>query len=187
MRAGITLVCALAMCSLAGPGEAQTMKPPSRAPHSAAFYTNTVPRHSARYLTAAKLARGLRGLCSRGSGGCALAGQAFVIEQAGWETHTSPGAMVGASFTESSGGDAACGGNPKNIWGLSSCGSGWYVPYFRTWHQAFVFFARFLHRQWPGARTVYDFPGYSACDSCWGPRTALWASRLGFGPGLRYP
>jgi hypothetical protein len=95
--------------------------------------------------------------------------------------------MVAISFTESSGGDAACSGNPRNAFGLSSCGSGWYVPYFKTWRESFTFLARFLRSRWPHARTVFDFPGYSACNACWGPRTALWAQRLGFGPELAYP
>ncbi len=173
MRTFMAVVLASVACVVAaGPGDA-TLKQPVG--------------HSARYLVAAKLARGLRALCARGSGGCPLVGEAFVIEAVGYRERLSPAFMVGASFTESSGGAASCAGNPRNIWGLSSCGSGWYVPYFKDWRSAFTFFARFVHRTWPNARDAYSLPGYSACNACWGPRTALWMSRLGFGPGLVYP
>jgi hypothetical protein len=188
MRAAVIAVCsvALAACVFGGAGASGTLSP-SYAIHVYPRSAVSQPRHSHRFEVAQKLARGISALCRQGSGGCALRGQAFTIEDVGWREHTSPAFMVGASFTESSGGDAACSGNPKNIYGLSSCGSGWYVPYFKTWRESFTFFARFIHRRWPGARTAYQLPGYSACDACWGPRTALWMSRLGFGPGLAYP
>lgn len=144
--------------------------------------------HSQRYVTASKLARGLRALCARGSGGCAIKDQAWTLEDVGFHEHLHPGFIAGASFTESSGGDAACG---RNIWGLNSCRGGNFihgpVPDFRDWRSAFTYFARFVKERWPHATTAYQLPGYSACDSCWGPRTALWMSRLGFSPSLRYP
>jgi hypothetical protein len=146
--------------------------------------------HSARYLVAAKLSRGLRSLCARGSGACALKGQAFVIEGVGWREKISPAFMVGAAMTESSGGDAACG---RNLWGLNSCQSGNFihgpVPQFRDYREAFTYFARFVHERWPGARTVYDLVGYCGCGtSAWGNATSSWMARLGFGGGrLSYP
>lgn len=172
-RRNVVLVLAVAMC-VGGAGVPIGMTAP------------VGPQHSARYLVAAKLARGIRRFCTSGAGACALRGQAWVIEDVGYRERLSPAFIVGAAMTESSGGDAACGGNPKNIYGLASCGSGWHVPTFRTWRESFTFFARFVHRQWPHARTAYDLPGYSACWSCWGARTALWMGRLGFGPGLAY-
>lgn len=177
MRAGIvSALVVLAVASSVSAASGDALKQPAG--------------HSARYLVASKLARGLRQLCAAGSGGCALKGQAFVIEQVGHEQHVNPGVMVAISFTESSGGDAPCANNPKSIWGLNSCASGYFingpVPYFRTWYQAFSYFARFLRSRWPDATTVYGLAGYSACDACWQPRTALWAARLGFTPVIGY-
>ena len=68
-------------------------------------------KHSPRYLTATKLGAGIRRFCRQGAGGCALRGQAFVIEDVGWRYRIHPGFMVAAGMTESSGGDAAIAGD----------------------------------------------------------------------------
>lgn len=178
MRAGIALVLALAMCSLAGPGEAGTLKQ---------------GQHSPRFVVAQKLARGISSFCRQGAGACALRGQAFTIEAVGWSHHLSPAFMVGAAMTESSGGDAACSSNPRNIWGLNSCSGGYFihgpVPQFPTWASAFDYFASFVQERWPGARTVWDLVGYCGCGTAaWGNRTFSFMARLGFGGGrLAYP
>lgn len=197
-----TLVLVCAMClGVGGAGAVTSMRPQeevmpngpvelrsqSAADRQHVSVAGVRLRHSARYLTVVKLKRGIQRFCTQGAGACALKGQWWRIEDVGWRAHLSPAFIVAASMTESSGGDASCYGNPYNIWGLSSCGPGWYVPTFQSWRQAFTFFAVFVHRRWPHARTAYDLPGYSACWSCWGSRTALWMARMGFGPSLRYP
>lgn len=138
-------------------------------------------QHSHRYLIAQTLARGMRGT--------PVAGQAWVLERIAYQDHINPFFIVGAAGTESSVWRAPCSNNPLNGWGLSSCGPGWYVPYFHSWAQAFDFYARYIHRQWPQATTPYQLYGYSACDACWGPKTVAWEHQL-FGnvpTGLAYP
>lgn len=137
--------------------------------------------HSHRYQIAAILIRGIQGT--------PIAGQGWTLEDVAFHDHVNPFFIVGAAGTESSVWRAPCASNPKNGWGLSSCGSGWYVPFFRTWRQAFDFYARYIRRQWPDARTPYDLHDYSACDACWGPKTVAWIRQL-FGNvsiGLAYP
>lgn len=193
-RYALPVVLALAMCALAGPGEAQTMKgvtpsgpaqhwngDPARASVPAARLRQT--GHSRRFLTAEKLARGIRTLCRQGAGGCALQGQAFTIEAVGFRERISPGFMVAASFTESSGGASPCCGQSMDIWGW------YYAPHFTDWKDAFTKYARFIHSRWPTARTAWDLVGYCACGTAaWGNRTSYWMARMGFGGGrLAYP
>jgi hypothetical protein len=110
------------------------------------------------------------------------------LEAAGHKHHVHPALIAAIAGTESSFGAAACSGNPRNAFGLSSCGRGWHVPYFQTWAQAYTFMARFLSQRWPHARTAYDYAGYAACSSCWGAKTASWMrSRFGVGPSVTYP
>ncbi|HXJ67911.1 MAG TPA: hypothetical protein VNM39_03335 [Verrucomicrobiae bacterium] len=162
------------------------MKQPPHLIHPVRYEIN----HSRRYMVAAKLARGIQRFCQQGAGACTLKGQAFVIEDVGFQERLSPAFMVGAAMTESSGGDAACG---RNLWGLNSCHSGNFihgpVPAFRDFREAFTYFARFVHERWPGARTVYDLVGYCGCGTAaWGNRTSTFMARMGFGGGrLSYP
>lgn len=136
-------------------------------------------KHSPRYLTAAKLNRGLAGTPLHGLG--------FKLEAAGYRWKISPFFMAAISATESSLGRELCNNNPKNIWGLASCTNSWPVPYFETWREAFHFFGRFLVKTWPGARTPHDFHGYAA-SSTWAYKTTYFMRALfGVGPSVRYP
>lgn len=135
-----------------------------------------------RYYRAQRLSRG------------PLTGQGATIEKAARRYGLSPFFLVATSITESSAGLAACRSNHFNIWGLSSCGSGWYVPAFTSWAQAFDFYGRFLTgrtsvtRGWPSARTPYDFRGYAKCSSCWGRKTSEhMAQFFHVGNSVRYP
>lgn len=132
-----------------------------------------------------RLQRGLAGTPMSGSEGALLA--------AGRRYGVSPYFIAGIAGTESSFGAAACSNNRFNAFGLSSCGSGWSVPYFNSWSEAYDFMARFLTgrtsvtRGWPHARTTYDFHGYAACSSCWGAKTAQhMAGRFGVGNSVRF-
>jgi len=141
------------------------------------------PVHSHRYLVAVRVARGVRSTPLRGLG--------WLIERVGFREGVSPFFMVGASGTESSVFRAPCSGNPRNGWGLGSCGAAWRAPYFRTWEQAFTYYARHVRRLWPRARTPFELYGYCACGSAyWGSKTVAWM-RLLFGAGVptgvRYP
>jgi hypothetical protein len=110
------------------------------------------------------------------------------LEAAGWKHHVHPAFIAAIAGTESSFGAAACSGNPRNAFGLSSCGSGWRVPYFETWAEVYTFMARFLTSRWPHARSTYDYYGYAACSSCWGAKTASWMrSRFGMSSSVVYP
>lgn len=95
------------------------------------------------------------------------------LEAAGWKHGVSPFFIAAIAATESSLGEEACNGNPRNAFGLSSCGDGWYVPYFRSWAHAYDFMGRFLTERWPDAQTTYDYHGYAACSPCWGRKTAF--------------
>ena len=125
---------------------------------------------------------------NRGLYGSPMAGTGAILERHGRRWHVSPYFMAAAAATESSLGAAACSNNRYNVWGLSSCGSGWYVPPFRSWDEAIAFYARFLASRWPGHSTPYSFVGYAACSSCWGSRTSYWMSSLfGVAAVTRYP
>lgn len=133
------------------------------------------PKHSARYLLAKKLNQGLKGTPLEGLG--------FAFEAAGHRHGISPFFLIGASGTESSLGAAGCSGNPRNIWGIGACNRAWTVPYFPDWKSAVGYYARFIKRTWPKARTVYELHGY--CPPCgsygWGSKTLAWMQQL-FGP-----
>lgn len=122
-----------------------------------------------------------------GLAGTPMAGTGAILERYGRRHHISPFFMAAAAGTESSFGFAACSNNHYNVWGLSSCGSGWYVPSFSSWEEAIDFYARFLRSHWPGAQTPYDFQGYAACSSCWGAKTSSYMRQLGASPTVRYP
>ena len=133
-----------------------------------------------------RLQRGLTGTPMSGSEGALLA--------AGLRYGISPYFIAGIAGTESSFGAAACRNNRYNAFGLSSCGSGWYVPNFQSWGEAYDFMARFLTgrtsvtRGWPNANTTYDYSGYAACSSCWGRKTAEHMSnRFGVSSSVRFP
>jgi hypothetical protein len=117
-----------------------------------------------------------------------LAGTGRDLEEIGRHHHVSPYFIVAVAATESSIGRVACSSNHKNIWGLSSCGSGWYVPQFASWREAYTFFARFVNRQWPGHSTPYSFRGYAACSDCWARKVSSWMRSLfGVAAVTRYP
>lgn len=131
--------------------------------------TTAATVHSGRFLVAQALNRGLAG--------SPMASTGFALEAAGWRWHVSPFFIAGIAATESSLGVAGCPGT-LNYWGLSSCGSGWNVPRFRSLAEAYEFVARFLATRWPDATSTYDYHGYAACSSCWGAKTAWHMSRL---------
>jgi hypothetical protein len=124
----------------------------------------------------------------RGLAGTPMQKTGRELEAAGWKHRISPYFIAAIAGTESSFGAAACSGNPRNAFGLSSCTSGWTVPYFRTWAQAYTFMAVFLTSRWPHARTTMNYHGYAACSSCWGAKTGWWMlKRFNTGPDVRYP
>jgi membrane-bound lytic murein transglycosylase B len=117
-----------------------------------------------------------------------LAGSARDLEEISRRYHVSPYFIVAVAATESSIGTAACSSNRRNVWGLSSCGSGWYVPPFASWRAAYEFFAAYVNRQWPGHSTPYSFRGYAACSDCWARKVSSWmASLFGVPAVTRYP
>lgn len=125
---------------------------------------------------------------NRGLAGSPMAGLGETLERIGRRYHISPYFMAAAAATESTLGAAACANNHMNVWGLSSCGSGWYVPKWATWEQAITFYANFLTSRWPTATSTYSYRGYAACSECWGRVTASHMSRLfGVGNYVRYP
>ncbi len=151
------------------------------APASASSKSSAASHHAQRFLNVLILRQGIRGT--------PLQGHAFQIEAAAHETGVNPFFMVGASGTESSVFRYACRNAPLNGWGLSSCGSGWYVPNFHSVKEAFLFYGRFILRQWPHAQTPYDLAGYCACGSSyWGSKTTAWIHQLfsDVQTGIRY-
>lgn len=135
-------------------------------------------KHSPRYLVATQLNANLAGT--------PMAGTGFALEAAGWRWHVHPAFIAAIAGTESSYGRLGCQGNPRNAFGLASCGQSWRVPFFASWKQAYEFMGRFLAERWPRARTPYDYSGYAACSSCWGRATAWHMSRFGMGTDVRY-
>lgn len=123
----------------------------------------------------------------RGLAGSPMAGLGRTLERVGRRYHVSPYFIAAAAATESTLGAAACSNNRMNVWGLSSCGGGWYVPRWASWEEAIAFYARFLKSHWPSASSTYDYHGYAACTSCWGAKTASHMSRLfGVDNSVRY-
>jgi hypothetical protein len=134
----------------------------------------------------------------RGLSGTPMAGTGAILERWGRRYGISPYFMAAAAATESSLGAAACSNNRFNVWGLSSCGSGWHVPDWDGpkgevpdsvgWPQAIAFYARFLADRWPGHSTPYSFTGYAACSPCWGRKVSEWMHSLfGVAAVTRYP
>jgi len=114
------------------------------------------------------------------------------LEAAGWKHGVHPAFIAAIAGTESSYGRLACRSNRYNAFGLSSCGTGWRVPDFRSWAQAYDFMARFLTGRttvtsgWPNARTPYDYRGYAASSSKWGAAVSYHMERFGLGTNVRY-
>lgn len=128
-----------------------------------------------------------------GLAGTPMSGSEGDLVRAAKRWHISPFFIAAIAGTESSFGAAACSSNRFNAFGLSSCGSGWRVPNFQSWYEAYDFMGRFLTGNtsvtsgWPNARTTYDYHGYAACSECWGRKTAQhMASRFGVGPEVRF-
>lgn len=124
----------------------------------------------------------------RGLQGSPMAGSGRALERAAWRYRISPFFIVAVAATESSIGRAACSNNRFNVWGLANCSGIWHVPAFRSWGEAYTFYARFLAERWPDATTCHHYYGYAKCSACWGRKTAAWMSSLfGVGPAVRYP
>lgn len=122
-----------------------------------------------------------------GLAGTPMEGTAGPLEAAGRRWGISPYFIAAIAGTESSFGAQSCSGNPYNAFGLSSCTTGWAVPRFRSWAQAYAFMARFLSSRWPGATTPWSFTGYAACTDCWASKVAMHMRlRFGVGPQVRY-
>jgi hypothetical protein len=110
-----------------------------------------------------------------------MAGLGWQLESVGWRAHVHPAFIAAVAAKESSLGVAACPGNRFNVWGLGSCGSAWTPPTFRSWHGAIVYFARFIRRTWPHARTPWELYGYAAdVQGSWAPGVAGWMRSWGF-------
>jgi hypothetical protein len=120
--------------------------------------------------------------------GTPMSGSGADLERIARRHNVSPYFVVAVAATESSIGIAACSSNRYNAWGLSSCGSGWYVPQFRSWSEAYDFFARYVNRQWPGHSTPWSFRDYADCSDCWARKVSYWMREL-FGVPARtvYP
>ena len=125
-----------------------------------------------------QLQRGLSGTPMDGSAGDLLA--------AAIRYRISPFFIAAIAGTESSFGAAACSNNRYNAFGLSSCGSGWRVPNFQSWRDAYMFMGAFLTSRWPTATTTYSYSGYAACTSCWGAKTAMHMQRFGVTNNVRF-
>lgn len=119
--------------------------------------------------------------------GTHMAGSERALEAAGRRWHISPYFIAAIAGTESSFGAAGCSGNPKNAYGLSSCTTGWSVPYFSSWEASYEFMGKFLTSRWPSARTTFDYHGYAANSQKWGAKTAYWMkAKFGVGPSVSY-
>jgi len=125
---------------------------------------------------------------NHGLAGTPMANTGYALEAAGFRYHISPYLIAGIAGTESSFGAASCRGNPYNAFGLSSCTTGWHVPYFPTWASAYTFMAKFLTGRWPNASNAWSYRGYAACSDCWAARVAYHIrARFGVTSAVRYP
>jgi hypothetical protein len=98
----------------------------------------------------------------------------------------SPYFVTGVAAKESSLGAAACGSNPKNVWGLGACGRAWTPPYYKSWVQAVNYFIRFIERRWPNANNPFQFYGYcSGCEDEWGSGVSTHMRNAGGGTNVR--
>jgi hypothetical protein len=123
----------------------------------------------------------------RGLSGTEMDGTAGDLLAAALKYRISPFFIAAIAGTESSFGAAACSNNRFNAFGLSSCGSGWHVPNFQSWREAYMFMGQFLTSRWSGASSTFDFHGYAACSSCWGAKTAMhMRQRFGVGSSVRF-
>lgn len=125
-------------------------------------------------------------LLNRGLAHTPMAGTGFALVTESLRRRLNPALIAGIAGTESSYGAAACWNNRFNAFGLSSCGSGWSVPQFRSWRESYRFMAGFITSHWPNARTPWDLHGYAACDACWGNSTAGHMRELGFAATVRW-
>ena len=135
-----------------------------------------------RRAVVAKLNAGLAGTPMKGTG--------IVLERAGWREHVHPAFMAAVAGVESAWGRLYC--QRFNAWGLGSCPLLWHPPTFRSWAEAYDYYARFLRDRWPSARKPSDFHGYcrtpSGADCPTWPSSVAWnMDRLGFPPTVTYP
>ena len=125
---------------------------------------------------------------NRGLQGTPMANTGYALEKAAYRKRISPYLIAAIAGTESSFGAAACRSNRYNAFGLSSCGTGWRVPNFQSWAEAYEFMAGFLTSRWPGATSPYSFRGYAACSDCWARKVAYWMrARFGVSERVAYP
>lgn len=122
-----------------------------------------------------------------------MRGLGTMLERIGRREGVSPFFIVAVAGKESSFGLAACGANPRNVWGLGACGRAWTPPYFNTWEEAITFFARFVegrtsvYHGWPNAQTPWDFHGYCAgCETSWAAGVSRFMTMMG-ATGVAYP
>jgi len=137
--------------------------------------------------------RAVVGRLDRYLAGTPMAGLGDNLERVGRRHGVSPYFIVGVAGKESSLGAAACGANPRNVWGLGACGRAWSPPYFGSWDDAIDYFARFVEgktgvsRGWPSARTPWDFHGYcSGCEASWASGVTRFMSAMGAGTSVEY-
>jgi hypothetical protein len=127
-------------------------------------------------------------LLNRGLAGTRWSGLGSFLVRAGRETGISPFFAAGVAETESTIGEAACGYGGYNAWGLGNCAGAWNVPTFHSWYEAIPWWMRYVRKNWPSARTPYDFYGYAASTSSWGNSVSEHVrSRFGVTARVRYP
>ncbi|MCR4340685.1 MAG: hypothetical protein NUW01_12460, partial [Gemmatimonadaceae bacterium] len=122
---------------------------------------------------------------NRGLARTPLHGLGKVLDEEGRRQNVSPYLIAAIAGLESSFGKYPCRSNPKNVWGLASCKSGYGIPFFRSWRQAIRFQAELLRDGWlsRGVRDVYTI-GRSYCPPCgngWGAKVG-WLMRSLGGP-----
>ena len=117
-------------------------------------------------------ARSIPAQLNRGLAHTPLRGLGKVLDEEGRRQNVSPFLIAAIAGLESSYGLHPCRSNPRNVWGLASCKSGYGIPYFTSWRQAVRYQAKLLRRGWlsKGVRDVYTI-GRSYCPPCgnkWG-------------------